>query len=79
MSRLALLSSTACLVAGAVIGASIAYAAQPHMLNALDLLRSARTELERANSNKGGHRERAIDAVDRAIHETREGIAFAGG
>ena len=79
MSRLALLSSTACLVAGTVIGASIAYAAQPHMVNALEMLRSARAELQHANPNKGGHRERAIEAVDRAINETREGIAFAGG
>jgi hypothetical protein len=79
MSRLAVMSSIACLVAGTVIGASIAYAAQPHMVSALEMLRSARAELERAATNKGGHRERAIGAVDRAIQETREGIAFAGG
>ena len=78
MSRFAMMSSVACLVAGTVIGASLAYAAQPHMVNALELLRSARGELERSTANKGGHRERAIEAVDRAIRETREGIAFAG-
>jgi hypothetical protein len=73
------MSSLACLVAGTVIGASIAYAAQPHMASALQLLNSARAELERSATNKGGHRERAIGAVDRAIQETREGIAYAGG
>ena len=78
MSRFAMMSSVACLVAGTVIGASLAFAAQPHMVNALELLRSARGELERSTANKGGHRERAIEAVDRAIRETREGIAFAG-
>lgn len=78
MSRLAVMSSIACLVAGTVIGASLAYANQPHMVNALELLRSARAELERSTTNKGGHRERAIGAVDRAIQETREGIAYAG-
>jgi len=78
MSRFAMMSSVACLVAGTVIGASLAYAAQPHMVNALELLRSARGELERSTANKGGHRERAIEAIDRAIRETREGIAFAG-
>jgi hypothetical protein len=78
MSRLAVVSSLSCLIAGAVIGASIAYAAQPHMVSALELLQSARTELQRATANKGGHRERALNAVDRAIQETREGIAFAG-
>jgi len=78
MSRLALLSSVACLIAGSVIGATIASANQPHMTSALGLLQQARGELQRAVANKGGHRERAIEAVDRAIQETREGIAFAG-
>jgi hypothetical protein len=78
MSRLVVMSSIACLVAGTVIGASLAYANQPHMVNALELLRSARAELERSTTNKGGHRERAIGAVDRAIQETREGIAYGG-
>jgi hypothetical protein len=79
MSRLVVMSSLACLIAGTVIGASIAYAAQPHMVSALEMLRSARAELERSSANKGGHRERAIGAVDRAIEETRAGIAYAGG
>jgi hypothetical protein len=79
MSRLAFVSSVACLIAGAVIGASIAYANQPHMASALGLLQQARAELQHSTTNKGGHRERAIGAVDRAIQETREGIAFAGG
>jgi hypothetical protein len=77
--RLVVTSSLVCLVAGSVIGATIAYAAQPHMVSALEMLRSARAELERAATNKGGHRERAIGAVDRAIEETRQGIAYAGG
>ncbi len=79
MSRPALLSSAALLIAGAVVGATLAYAAQPHMTSALELLRSARAELERSTANKGGHRERAIEAVDRAIQETRAGISYAGG
>ncbi len=79
MSRLVVMSSLACLVAGTVVGATIAYAAQPHMVSALEMLRSARAELERSTANKGGHRDRAIGAVDRAIEETRAGIAFAGG
>ena len=79
MSRFTLLSSIACLIAGAAIGASAVSAAQPHMSSALELLQSARSELQRSTANKGGHRERAINAVDRAIQETREGIAFAGG
>jgi len=79
MSRFALMSSVACLIAGTAIGASIAHANQPYMVSALEILSSARAELVRATANKGGHRERAIEAVDRAIYETRQGIAFAGG
>jgi len=44
---------------------------------ALALLQNARAELEAAVPNKGGHRERAIELVDRAIVQVREGIAFA--
>jgi hypothetical protein len=41
------------------------------------LLDNARAELEAAVPNKGGHRERAIELVDKAIVQVREGIAFA--
>ena len=78
MPRFGLASSIVCLAAGAVAGATIAFAAQPHMANALGSLQTARAELVRAEANKGGHRERAIAAVDQAIAETRAGIAFAG-
>lgn len=67
----------------AILVVIIGYAAgcatggQPHMQAALDHLRSARAELEAANSNKGGHRERAIELVDQAIAEVRAGIDFA--
>jgi hypothetical protein len=59
---------------GACVGAT---AAQPHMENALDALRTARSELQAAEPNKGGHRERAISLVNQAIDETRAGIDFA--
>jgi len=57
--------------------AGCATGGQPHMQAALDHLRSARSELQAANSNKGGHRERALDLVDQAISEVRAGIDFA--
>lgn len=60
---------------GFVAGQAMAY--QPHMQNALERLRSARAELSAAAADKGGHRIRAIDYVDRAIEETRAGIAYA--
>jgi hypothetical protein len=58
---------------GACVGAT---AAQPHMENALDSLRSARSELIASTPNKGGHRERAIQLVNQAIDETNAGINF---
>lgn len=79
MSRIGLVSSIGCLVVGAIAGATIAVAAQPHMVNALGSLQAARAELVQAVANKGGHRERAIEAVDQAISQTRAGIAYAGG
>ena len=61
--------------AAAMISGSIAtaYAAQPHMDRALDLLRAARAELNAASRNKGGHRAKAINLIDEAIKEVRLG------
>ncbi len=59
------------------LGVGYALGAQPRMDAALALLINARAELEAAVPNKGGHRERAIELVDRAIGQVREGIAFA--
>ena len=50
---------------------------QPHMQAALDHLRSARDELNRAAIDKGGHRERAIARIDEAINQTQRGIEYA--
>ena len=44
------------------------------MHDALDALRSAREHLLAAEHNHGGWRERAVEATDRAIHETEEAI-----
>jgi hypothetical protein len=50
-------------------------AAQPHMMNALGALQSARSELQVAEHNKGGHRANAIRLVNEAIGEVQAGIA----
>ena len=55
------LALTGTLTAGMFIGQAMAQ--QTHMFAALDALRTARSELQRALPNKGGHRERAIDLV----------------
>ncbi|HEV7744939.1 MAG TPA: hypothetical protein VGO56_08075 [Pyrinomonadaceae bacterium] len=47
---------------------------QPHMQAALNNLRQAKSNLERATSDKGGYRKKAIDEVNDAIDETQKGI-----
>ena len=61
----------------AAMGLQSARADQPHMQNALMHLREARSALQRAEHNKGGHRERAVEIVNRAIAEVEAGIAAA--
>jgi len=61
------------------LGLTSAFARQPHMDRALEHLRAARAELQEAENNKGGWRERAIQNVDRAITDTEKGRSFAAG
>lgn len=50
---------------------------QPHMRSALDHLQAAKTELQAAEADKGGHRARAIALIDRATGEVEAGIEYA--
>ena len=49
---------------------------QPHMKAAIKHLEEAKTALEKATADKGGHRVKAIELVDQAIKEVKEGIEF---
>ena len=49
---------------------------EPHMSAAYGHLEQARSELERAAPNKGGHRERAMQLVDQAMQQIQEGEQF---
>ena len=51
-------------------------AAQPQMQAALNNLKQARTNLNRASADKGGHRERALELVNQAIDQVQAGIAY---
>jgi hypothetical protein len=75
VSTSALLVLLAC--GGGVVVVRPAAAGQPNMEAAREHLQSARTFLDRSEPNKGGHRERAIELVDRAIAQVNEGIEFA--
>ena len=52
------------------------WAAQPHMQAALTNLLQARENLQRATADKGGHRVKALKAVDAAIAEVKAGIEY---
>ena len=49
---------------------------QPHMRAALEALQTAKAELEAAEHNKGGHREKALELVKAAIEQTKKGVEF---
>jgi len=62
------------LVVGTV---GICAADEPHMRAALEHLREARKQLEKAVPNKEGHREKAIELIDRAIEQVKAGMEFS--
>ncbi len=53
-----------------------ASADQPIMQSALVHLREAKADLERAERDKGGHREKALRLTNDAIVETERGINY---
>lgn len=75
--RTAILSGGFAAVLGTGIFIGQAVAAQPHMQDALDALRTARSELNLATHNKGGHRVRALEYVNSAISEVERGMDAA--
>ena len=72
------IAAVLCLVAVSGFGAGYAIAAQPHMDAALSALYTAKSELQAALADKGGHRVAALADVNAAIREVKAGIAFAG-
>jgi hypothetical protein len=62
------------LLSGFIIGR--ASADQPHMQAALEHLRLAKGELEKADVDKGGHRLKAMGFVSDAISQVEKGIEF---
>jgi len=53
-----------------------AFPQQPHMHAALDALKTAKDQLEKAAPDKGSHRKKALDHVRKAINEVEKGIAY---
>ena len=64
-------------VAMMMLFAGVSGAAQNNMRDALGHLREARQALDRAEDNKGGHKDKAIELVDKAIEQVQAGMEFA--
>jgi hypothetical protein len=54
--------------------AQSAHADQGHMQRALNALFNARYELNQASHDKGGHRVNAIQLINQAIEQVRQGV-----
>lgn len=77
--RISTLILAATLVGIIGVGAITTASAEPqsHMRAALGHLERARTALEKAAPDKGGHRAKAIELTDQAMAETKAGIEYA--
>ncbi len=69
----------ACMLAGVVASGRIqtASADQPNMTDARAKLQDARSALQAAVDDKGGHRVKALGFLDQAITEVNAGIEYA--
>jgi hypothetical protein len=61
-------------IVGLPLFVACATGGQPNMNSALASLESAKSSLERAAHDKGGHRVRALELIDQAISEVQMGI-----
>ncbi|HVP41864.1 MAG TPA: hypothetical protein VMS96_00435 [Terriglobales bacterium] len=77
MKRLLVLVIAVALVAFYAGTLSVSAEGQPHMRAALRHLEAAKAELEKAEADKGGHREAALKATNDAIGHVKEGMEYA--
>lgn len=75
--QLAALAAGAASIGLAVSASSPAEAYQGNMERALSSLYDSLASLREASSNKGGHREKAMQLIQQAISEVQQGIEFA--
>jgi hypothetical protein len=74
--------ATSALTVALTLGSLAGYRAladerQPHMHAAIHHLEEAKKELQMAEHDKGGHREKALELTNSAIEEARAGVQFA--
>lgn len=78
-AKAALVAGALVMATGAGYGIGFAQGGQPHMQNALGDLQAARTELNLAMRDKGGHRTAAVNLVNQAIVQVEAGMAVGAG
>ncbi len=76
-SRRLMLGAAALAAPALALPALPAEAYQGNMERALSALSAAMESLHAATPNKGGHRERAMHLIERAMYEVQAGIDFA--
>ncbi|HEY1886296.1 MAG TPA: hypothetical protein VGG86_09620 [Roseiarcus sp.] len=76
-SRRRMLGAAALAAPALALSALPAEAYQGNMERALSALSAAMESLQGATPNKGGHRERAMHLIERAMYEVQAGIDFA--
>lgn len=79
MSRKAVLWGFSTALLGMAIGAAgtIVLGAQGHMEEAYHHLQGAKQELQQADHDKGGHRDKALELINRAMEEVQAGMQYA--
>lgn len=78
MSRPLLLAAAVAALGLLVPGRAAAEPKHPHLHHALFEMREAHKDLKEAKHNFGGHREKALGALDAAIHQTEKALTGAG-
>ena len=74
--RQSLIALTLATTLGGAFYAGRMTADQPHMQSALDSLQNAKTHLEKATADKGGHRNKAMELTKKAINQVEAGIKY---
>jgi hypothetical protein len=74
-SSLALAGALTCIVGRGAIATASAEP-QPQMVLALEKLEAAKTHLQAASHDKGGHRAKAVKATQEALDEVRTAIDY---
>jgi hypothetical protein len=64
-------------IAATIAFSAPAFAEQGNMERAIMKLNEAKIALRQAPPNKGGHKERAMELIDKAINQVQEGIIWA--